>query len=105
MGDVGADVPVAAEAVVRRRVDAWAAVAGVAVLVAGMVAVRHGTVSRPERDVFTAINDLPGALYPVAWPFEQLGNIVVGPLVALVAWRLHRTRLAVAVLVSLPPPG
>jgi undecaprenyl-diphosphatase len=65
-----------------------------------MVVVRHGTVSAPERDVFAAVNDLPDGLYPVAWPFEQVGNTAVGPLVALVAWGLHRRRLALAVVAA-----
>lgn len=85
---------------VRRPIDAWGVAAGLAVLVAGMVIVRHGTASAPERDVFAAVNDLPDGLYPVAWPFEQVGNTVVGPVVALVAWRLHRRRLALAVVAA-----
>ncbi len=69
----------------RRRTDGVAAVAALAVLVLGMVAVRHGSVSAPERRIFHAINDLPGALYPVLWPFQQLGVLIAGPIVALVA--------------------
>ena len=45
-----------------------------------------------------AINDLPGALYPILWPFQQLGAVLVGPLVALVALVLRKYRLAVATL-------
>ena len=40
--------------------------------------VRHGSVTGFERSTFRAVNDLPAALYPVLWPFQQLGVIVVG---------------------------
>jgi undecaprenyl-diphosphatase len=83
---------------VRRRADAIAAVSGLLVLALGMIAVRHGTVSAAERRVFRAINDLPGALYPILWPFQQLGAVLVGPLVALVALVLRHYRLAIAAL-------
>ena len=87
-----------ADRFVRRRSDAVAAVIGLAVLGLGMLAVRHGTVSSFEERVFRAINDLPGALYPVLWPFQQLGAILVGPLVAVVALVLRKYRLAIAAL-------
>ena len=35
----------------------------------------------------------------MAWPFQQLGALFVGPLVAVVALALHRYRLAIAALV------
>ena len=72
---------------------------GLAVLAAGMVAVRHGTVSPLERDVFRAVNDLPDALYPAAWPVLQLGAVLVGPLIAVAAIATGRRRLAVAAIV------
>jgi len=83
---------------VRRRGDAIAAIVGLAVLGLGMIAVRNGTVTSFEESVFRAINDLPGALYPVLWPFQQLGAVLVGPIVALVALVLRRYRLALAAL-------
>jgi undecaprenyl-diphosphatase len=85
---------------VRRRTDAILAAAGVVVLALGMVAVRNGSVIGVERSLFRAINDLPGALYPVLWPFQQLGAIVVGPLVAVVAACFRKWRLAAALLVA-----
>ena len=51
---------------------------GSAVLVVGMVFVRDGAVPTWERDLFEAVNDLPGPLLPVLWPFQQLGAFVVG---------------------------
>ncbi|HEX9259814.1 MAG TPA: phosphatase PAP2 family protein, partial [Acidimicrobiales bacterium] len=47
---------------------------------------------------FRALNDLPEALYPLLWPVQQLGVIVIGPAVAVVAAILRRYRLALAVL-------
>jgi glycosyltransferase 2 family protein len=85
-------------AFVRRGTDAVTAAAGAVVLIACGVVASDGRVGAAERAVFRAINDLPGALYPVVWPFMQLGNVVVGPLVALVAAALARYRLALAAL-------
>jgi undecaprenyl-diphosphatase len=85
---------------VRRRGDAIAALVGLAVLGIGMIAVRNGSVSSFEESVFHAINNLPGALYPILWPFQQLGAVLVGPLVALVALILRRYRLAIAALLA-----
>jgi membrane-associated phospholipid phosphatase len=85
-------------AVVRRRSDAIAAVGGLIVLGIGMLAVRNGSVSDLEESVFRAINDLPSVLYPVLWPIQQLGVLVVGPIVALVALLARRWWLALAAL-------
>lgn len=85
---------------VRRREDAVVALAGIAVLGAGMIAVRNGSVTGLERSTFRAINDLPAALYPVLWPFQQLGVIVVGPLAAIVAAAFRKFRLAAALIVA-----
>lgn len=95
MGDTG---PV--HRLVRRPGDGVAAGLGLAVLVAGMIAVRNGSVSSFEEDAFRAVNDLPGALYPLLWPLQQLGAILFGPLVALVAAVARRFRLAVLVLAA-----
>jgi osmoprotectant transport system substrate-binding protein len=70
----------------------------VAVLVCGLIA-HTGRVSGPERFVFRAVNDLPGWLYPVMWPLQQLGNLVAGFAVAAVALVLRRWRLAIAALI------
>ena len=73
---------------------------GLAVLVLGAVIVRDGTVPAWEEEIFRAINDLPEALYPVLWPFQQLGALVVGPIVAVVALVLRRYWLALAALLA-----
>src|SRR4051812_13934866 len=84
----------------RRNVDVVAGLAGLGVLVIGMVLVRDGTVSDPEESLFKAVNDLPGGLYPVLWPFQQLGVLVVGPIAAIVAAITRRFRLALLLLVA-----
>jgi undecaprenyl-diphosphatase len=85
---------------VRRRGDAVAIAVGSALLAGGMLAVRDGSVSSFEEDVFRSINDMPQALYPVLWPFQQLGVVVVGPIVAVVAAIFRHFRLAAAILLA-----
>ena len=75
-------------------------VVGLAVLAAGMFVVRDGTVPDWEETVFRAVNDLPEALYPVLWPFQQVGALFVGPIVAVVALILGHRRLALAALLA-----
>ncbi len=84
----------------RRPIDALSAAAGLAALVVGMIAVGDSSVSGAEESVFRAINDLPGALYPVLWPFQQVGALLAGPLVALIAAAARRFRLAVMILLA-----
>ena len=84
----------------RRPSDAVAAGAGVLVLAAGMLAVRDESVSTLEARVFEAVNDLPEALYPVLWPFQQLGALAIGPVVAIVAAIARRFRLAFAAVLA-----
>jgi membrane-associated phospholipid phosphatase len=74
--------------------------AGLAVLVAGALIARDGEVPGWEESIFRAVNDLPDALYPVLWPFQQLGVLVVGPIVALIALALRKYWLALALLVA-----
>ena len=84
----------------RRRGEAIAAAAGLGVLVAGILVVRHGTVPGWEERLFDVINDLPGWLYPPIWAFQQLGVLIVGPVVAIVAAVTRRFRLALAALIA-----
>ena len=74
------------------------AVGGLAILAIGMFVVRDGSVSNQEEWLFRRINDLPGVLYPLLWPLQQLGALVVGPILAIVALVLRRYRLAVVLL-------
>ena len=80
--------------------DVAAIILGLAVVGIGMVLVRHGTVSDIEESVFRVVNDLPGWLYGIAWPFQQLGALALGPVVAIVAMIMRRYRLAVAALIA-----
>jgi membrane-associated phospholipid phosphatase len=86
-----------------RSADGGAAIVlagGLSLLAIGLVVVRDGTVPRPERSLFHAINDLPGWLYPAVWPFQQVGALAVGPVVAIVALALRRRRLALAAVLA-----
>jgi membrane-associated phospholipid phosphatase len=85
---------------VRRGGDVYALLAGLAVLVVAALIAGDGTVPGWEEALFDAINDLPGALYPLLWPFQQLGALLVGPLVAVVALVLRRYWLAAAVVLA-----
>ena len=87
--------PLATRSSDRRTYLVTAAVC-LAVLIAGMVVVADGTVPDAEASVFRAINGLPGWLYPVAWPLQQIGALLAGPVVVVVALVLHRWRLAIA---------
>jgi undecaprenyl-diphosphatase len=80
----------------RRRGDAFAAGAGLAVLAACASAARDGTVPASERRVFEAVNGLPAALEGPMHVAQYLGVLAVGPIVALVALGLRRYRLAMA---------
>jgi membrane-associated phospholipid phosphatase len=87
-----------APAIERRAGDVAAAAVGLVILAAGMLAVRNGHVAGWERDTFEAVNGLPDWLNPVLWPFQQLGVVVWGPVLAVVAAIARRYRLAVALV-------
>jgi membrane-associated phospholipid phosphatase len=84
----------------RRPLAAPAIAVGLVVLAIGMVVVRDGSVPGWERSIFRAVNDLPDVLYRPLWPFQQLGALAVGPVVAIVAAILRRFRLAIALLIA-----
>jgi membrane-associated phospholipid phosphatase len=88
------------ERYVRRPVDAATAATALVILVLAMLAVRNGSVSDLERSAFRTVNDLPAALYPVLWPFQQLGAVLVGPILAVVAFAFRRVRLGIALLLA-----
>jgi membrane-associated phospholipid phosphatase len=82
----------------RRRLDAVAGLAGLAILVVCAAIVRDGTVGSLERSVFEAINGLPNFLEPPMRLAQFLGVLVVGPIVAIAGVVLRRWRLALAAL-------
>jgi undecaprenyl-diphosphatase len=87
--------------VFRRRVDAVFVAAGLAVLLAGMAVVGDdGGLPGWEADLFRTVNDLPGVLHPLLWPFQQFGAIGAAPVVAAVAWLTGRRRLALAAVLG-----
>ena len=89
-----------APALRRHQNDVIAIVVGLAVLAVGMLIVRPGTVPGWEKSIFHAVNDLPDWLYRPLWPFQQLGALAVGPIVAVICLILKRFRLAIAVLIA-----
>jgi undecaprenyl-diphosphatase len=64
------------------------------------LAVDGNEVSDLEQSLFEVINGLPGFLYWPAWPFMQLGNLLIVPTVALGAALFRRFRLSAAILAA-----
>ncbi len=83
----------------RRSVDLVVAAAGTIILVLSGLVARNGRVGGTERATFRAINDLSDAFQPLLWPFMQLGNLLAGPIVAVVAVITTRYRLALAAVI------
>jgi glycosyltransferase 2 family protein len=82
-----------------RPLLAVALVAGVA-FVTATVAASIGDPAAWEIALFEALNDLPGWLYVIIWPFMQYGVFVTIPIASVVAWWLSRRRLAVLLATS-----
>lgn len=82
----------------RRSFDVVLGVVGVVLLAATGLQADSGVVESWEERLFHVVNDLPGWLYGPLWPFQQAGNLLVGPAVAAVAALLRRWRLSVAAL-------
>jgi membrane-associated phospholipid phosphatase len=72
----------------------------VLVTICGLIA-SDGTVGSLERDVFHAINDLPDWMYPILWPFQQFGNLVIALVIGLaIAIWLRKWWVALAVVAA-----
>ncbi len=82
-----------------RQREITAIIVGLVVFAVGAIIARDGSVPGWEESVFRALNGLPGVFYPVMWPVQQLGVLVIGPAVAIVALVLRRYRLAIAALI------
>lgn len=80
----------------RRESELFVAGGALAVLTTSLVIVRDGAIPEWERELFGAVNGLPEWIYPILWPFQQVGALVAGPLLAVIALGLRRRRLAVA---------
>jgi undecaprenyl-diphosphatase len=85
---------------VTRRQQIIAVVVGLVVLVAGCLIVRDGTVPDWEESVFRAVNDLPDWLYPIVWPGNLLGALVIVPVVAVLALSVRQYWLAIAIVIA-----
>lgn len=72
---------------------------GAIVLVGSSLAARAELTSA-EAGVFRAVNELPGELETVVWPFMQYGTFVTIPLLAVIALAFRRFRLALAMLLA-----
>ena len=79
----------------RRHHHAIRAVSALIVLLLSALPVERARVGDLEADVFAAINELPGWLYPPVWLVMQLGNLFAVPVVVVVALLLRRPRLAI----------
>jgi membrane-associated phospholipid phosphatase len=85
---------------VTRQDQLIAIVVGLLVLVAGALVAGDGTVPGWEESVFHAVNGLPDWLYPIVWPGNLLGALVLVPIVAVLALSVRRYWLALAVVVA-----
>lgn len=86
--------------ITRRRLDvAWIAGGLAALLLSGVVA-GDGTVPGWEQAVFRAINGLPSWLERPMQAAELLGVLLVGPVVAVIAFASRKPRLGLAALVA-----
>ncbi len=83
----------------RRRIDAFVALGGLALVGACGLVVRDGMVGPAEVAVFEAINGLPDALSPAMRGAQLLGVLAIGPVAAAIAAGFRRWRLAAACLV------
>jgi undecaprenyl-diphosphatase len=82
----------------RWRFDLVLVAIGLAALVLCGLWAHSGNVEGWEAGIFHAVNDAPSWLYNPLWPFQQAGNLVLGPAVAAVAALLRRWRLAAGAL-------
>jgi glycosyltransferase 2 family protein len=85
--------------VARTKLDLVVLVLGLLVLMWAASVAKAGLPAW-ERDVFLAINGLPGQLYTPMWPFMQYGTIITIPVLAAIALVAGQRRLALVVLVS-----
>jgi undecaprenyl-diphosphatase len=73
-----------------------------ATLVAATAIAHSGKVSRPEADVFHAINDLPNWLRPVMYVFQLAGLLFVPLVVAIIAAFFRKWWLTLCLVLLIP---
>ena len=69
-------------------------------LVAGALVAGDGNVPGWEESVFHGVNGLPDWLYPIVWPGNLLGALVIVPIVAVLALSVRQYWLALAVVIA-----
>ena len=84
----------------RRRLDVIWVIAGLLVLLVSGFLARDGNVDGWEQAIFHAINGLPSWLEPPMNALQLFGVLLIGPVVAIVAFALGKRRLAVAALLA-----
>jgi membrane-associated phospholipid phosphatase len=82
-----------------RRLYLVLMIAGVAVVLAGVLLARQG-VYQWEIVVLSAINDLPGNVSRLLWILNQYGTVVTIPIATVVALAFRKWTLAVALAVT-----
>jgi undecaprenyl-diphosphatase len=88
--------------VVRPLWAVWTAVGGLLLVVACSLVAHSGRVPGWERQVFRAVNGLPGWLYRPMWLVQILGMLGIPVVLAVAALLWRRWRLAVALLLLVP---
>ena len=83
-----------------RRDELIAIAVGLLVLVVGALIAGDGTVPDWEESVFHAVNGLPDWLYPMVWPGNVLGALVIVLVVAVLALSVRLYWLALAVVIA-----
>ena len=84
------------------RLDVFAIVLGLVLVVASVVIARDGRVGDVEQKVFRAINGLPDWLRPVMTAMQYFGLLLLPVVVAIVAAIYRRWRLAIALVLVVP---
>jgi glycosyltransferase 2 family protein len=85
---------------VTRKNQLIAIAVGVVVLVVGALVADGGNVPGWEESVFHGINGLPDWLYPIVWPGNLLGALVMVPIVAVLALSVRKRWLALAIVIA-----
>jgi undecaprenyl-diphosphatase len=80
----------------------WTAVGGLLLVVACSLVAHGGRVPGWERQVFRAVNGLPGWLYRPMWLVQILGLLGIPVVLAVAALLWRKWRLAVALLLVVP---
>jgi glycosyltransferase 2 family protein len=85
---------------VDRRNQLIAIAVGLVVLVAGALVADGNNVPGWEESVFRGVNGLPDWLYPIVWPGNLLGALVIVLIVAVLALSVRLPWLALAVVIA-----